>query len=66
MAAFQQGGGGGGGGGGSQAPPPNVGGAAVQGQLQQAEVLYQAQLEELSTMGFTNRQANLRGESKCS
>ena len=31
-------------------------------QLQQAEVLYQSQLEQLQTMGFHNRQANLNGE----
>jgi hypothetical protein len=31
-------------------------------QLQQAEVLYQTQLEQLQLMGFSNRQANLRGE----
>ena len=35
--------------------------------MQQAEVLYQSQLEQLQTMGFPNRQANLRGnqESMC-
>ncbi len=32
-------------------------------QLQQAEVLYQSQLEQLQTMGFHNRQANLNGEA---
>lgn len=31
-------------------------------QLEQAEVLYRSQLEQLQTMGFPNRQANLNGE----
>ena len=31
-------------------------------QLQQAEVLYQSQLEQMQMMGFHNRQANLNGE----
>ena len=31
-------------------------------QLQQAEVMYQTQLEQLQTMGFHNRQANLNGK----
>ena len=47
----------------TQPPPGGVGNATaveVQ-QLQQAEVLYQSQLEQLSNMGFPNRQANLRG-----
>lgn len=39
-----------------QAPPPGE-----HQQLAQAEVLYQSQLEQLANMGFTNRQANLRG-----
>ncbi len=34
-------------------------------QLAQAEVLYQSQLEQLANMGFTNRQANLRGMYDC-
>ena len=33
-------------------------------QLQHAEVLYQTQLEQLRGMGFTNHQANLRGEDE--
>ena len=43
--------------GGQQNPAPNV----ESQQLAQAEVLYQSQLEQLANMGFTNRQANLRG-----
>ena len=34
----------------------------VNNQLQQAEVLYQSQLEQLQNMGFPNRQANLSGK----
>jgi len=34
----------------------------VGNQMQQAEVLYQSQLEQLQNMGFPNRQANLNGE----
>ncbi len=40
--------------------PP--GSAVVGNQLQQAEVLYQSQLEQLQNMGFFNRQANLNGQ----
>ncbi len=56
----------------AQALSGGVGGQALSGgvggqapvetqQLAQAEVLYQSQLEQLANMGFTNRQANLRG-----
>lgn len=41
-----------------QAPQPVLMGS----QLQQAETLYQMQLEQLQTMGFHNRQANLDGK----
>lgn len=57
---------------GSQPPPPTSAdrvpqpsaaqvAAVARQQFQQAEVLYQSQLEQLHAMGFTNRQANLRG-----
>jgi len=42
------------------APPPGSGIAGSQ--MQQAEVLYQSQLEQLQNMGFLNRQANLNGQ----
>ena len=42
---------------GGQSPPVSV----ENQQLAQAEILYQSQLEQLANMGFTNRQANLRG-----
>lgn len=34
----------------------------VNNQLQQAEVMYQSQLEQMQNMGFPNRQANLNGK----
>ena len=59
------------GGAGGTTPPTSQSQAQQQGapqqlvgtQLQQAEVLYQSQLEQLQTMGFHNRQANLNGKS---
>lgn len=51
-------------------PPSSVGSAPQQqqqqqnmfgSQLQQAEVLYQSQLEQMQMMGFPNKQANLNG-----
>ena len=46
------------------APQPSAAqvAAIARQQFQQAEVLYQSQLEQLHAMGFTNRQANLRGK----
>ena len=46
------------------APPtgqPSGGPAAVLTQQQQAEVLYQSQLEQLANMGFPDRQRNITG-----
>ena len=40
----------------------DVSAQVVGNQLQQAEVLYQSQLEQMQNMGFPNRQANLNGE----
>lgn len=48
------------GGDGSQGGLVNPAGIGAQ-QLQQAELLYQSELEQLSNMGFINRQDNLRG-----
>lgn len=39
------------------------GGGLMASQMQQAEVMYQSQLEQLQTMGFHNRQANLNGKT---
>ena len=45
-----------------QPQPQQQGQQLVNTQLQQAEILYQSQLEQLQMMGFHNRQANLNGE----
>lgn len=65
LAQVQAGGMGGGaggmGGGGASVPPATQQQQQVV-QLQQAETLYQSQLEQLQMMGFHNRQANLNGK----
>ena len=49
------------GGQGVAAPPSGGQPAAVLTQQQQAEVLYQSQLEQLANMGFPDRQRNILG-----